>query len=186
MRITGTFIDEISHDIAHQNWGREEWRKDFAHMQAIGIDTVILILSGYRRFLTYPSAHLMARFGCYEPPVDLVKMFLELADEFNMAFYFGLYDSGQYWDTRVDKRPGKVGATDLLMRYRDVATAMAGGGEGRRRAVNGSLFQHEVSDFIRGRFGLAIAHHYSHRLLINQRLPSRKRQRALTLIPAAL
>lgn len=99
MKITGTFIDEISHDIAHQNWGREEWRKDFAHMQAIGIDTVILIRSGYRRFLTYPSAHLMGRFGCYEPPVDLVAMFLELADEFNMAVYFGLYDSGQYWDT---------------------------------------------------------------------------------------
>ncbi len=99
MKITGTFLDEISHDIPHQNWGREEWRADFAHMQAIGIDTVILIRSGYRRFLTYPSAHLIKTYGCYEPPVDLVEMFLGLADEFGMAFYFGLYDSGAYWDT---------------------------------------------------------------------------------------
>jgi hypothetical protein len=99
MRITGTFIDEISHDIPHQNWGREEWDRDFAHMRSVGIDTVILIRSGYRRFITYPSAHLMLNHGCYEPPVDLVKLFLELSDKYEMNFYFGLYDSGLYWDT---------------------------------------------------------------------------------------
>ena len=25
MKITGTFLDEISHDIPHQNWGEREW-----------------------------------------------------------------------------------------------------------------------------------------------------------------
>ncbi|TZF81837.1 DUF4434 domain-containing protein [Pedobacter sp. BS3] len=99
MKITGTFIDEISHDIPHQNWGAKEWDRDFAHMQAIGIDTVILIRSGYRRFITYPSAYLQKQFGCYEPPVDLVALFLQLADKYGMKFYFGLYDSGHYWDT---------------------------------------------------------------------------------------
>ncbi|MBO9151002.1 DUF4434 domain-containing protein [Chitinophaga sp. GCM10012297] len=99
MKITGTFLDEISHDIPHQNWGREEWDRDFGHMKAIGIDTVILIRSGYRRFITYPSAYLQKQFGCYEPPVDLVKMYLELADKHGMQFYFGLYDSGLYWDS---------------------------------------------------------------------------------------
>ncbi|WP_346318736.1 DUF4434 domain-containing protein [Chitinophaga sp. YIM B06452] len=99
MKITGTFLDEISHDIPHQNWGREEWDRDFGHMKAIGIDTVILIRSGYRRFLTYPSAYLQKQFGCYEPPVDLVKMYLELADKHGMQFWFGLYDSGVYWDS---------------------------------------------------------------------------------------
>lgn len=54
MLITGTFIDEISHDIPHQNWGPAEWEKDFQHMKAAGIDTVIVIRCGYRRFLTYP------------------------------------------------------------------------------------------------------------------------------------
>ncbi|EMR02565.1 DUF4434 domain-containing protein [Cesiribacter andamanensis] len=99
MKITGTFIDEISHDIPHQNWGREEWDRDFGYMKAIGIDTVILIRSGYRRFITYPSAYLQGVLGCYSPPVDLLEQFLELADKHALQFYFGLYDSGQYWDT---------------------------------------------------------------------------------------
>lgn len=99
MKITGTFLDEISHDIPHQNWGPEEWDRDFGYMKAIGIDTVILIRSGYRRFLTYPSIYLQKKYGCYKPQTDLVKLFLELADKYNMKFYFGLYDSGHYWDT---------------------------------------------------------------------------------------
>jgi hypothetical protein len=97
MEITGTFLDEISHDIPHQNWGREEWDRDFAAMQAMGIDLVILIRSGYRRWLTYPSQVLVEREGCYRPPLDLVDLFLELAEKYGMDFYFGLYDSGQYW-----------------------------------------------------------------------------------------
>ncbi|MGV3766365.1 MAG: DUF4434 domain-containing protein [Chitinophagaceae bacterium] len=99
MQITGTFLDEISHDIPHQNWGKEEWDRDFGYMKAIGIDTVILIRSGYRRFITYPSAYLQKTYGCYEPPVDLVQLFLELAEKHGMKFWFGLYDSGHYWDT---------------------------------------------------------------------------------------
>lgn len=96
--ITATFLDEISHDIPHQNWGKREWALDFAHMKAMGIDTVVLIRSGYRNYLTYPSPHLLAQ-GCFEPPVDLVALFLDLAAENNMQFYFGTYDSGLYWDT---------------------------------------------------------------------------------------
>ncbi len=98
MRITGTFIDEISHDIPHQNWGPSEWARDFQHMKAAGIDTVIVIRSGYRRFITYPSPYLLSQ-GCYAPPVDLIELFLTLADKHQMKFYFGLYDSGKYWDT---------------------------------------------------------------------------------------
>ncbi len=96
MRITGTFLDEISHDIPHQNWGREEWKKDFMAMKAIGIDTVILIRCGHKRWMTFPSPTLIAR-GGFTPPVDLVEMFLDLADELDMKFYFGTYDSGCFW-----------------------------------------------------------------------------------------
>ena len=99
MRITGTFIDEISHDIPHQNWGRIEWEQDFIHMRAMGIDTVIMIRSGYRKFITYPSAYLINNHNCYKPSVDLVELFLTLADKYEMKFYFGLYDSGVFWDT---------------------------------------------------------------------------------------
>ncbi len=96
--ITGTFLDEISHDIPHQNWGEREWDADFANMKAIGIDTVIMIRGGYRKFITYPSPHLLKK-GCYMPSVDLVDMFLRLSEKHGMRFWFGLYDSGRYWDT---------------------------------------------------------------------------------------
>lgn len=99
MILTGTFIDEISHDIPHQNWGPDEWDCDFQHMKNMGIDTVILIRSGYRDFITYPSAYLIDRQGCFTPPVDLVNLFLKLSVKYEMQFYFGLYDSGKYWDT---------------------------------------------------------------------------------------
>jgi hypothetical protein len=99
LKITGTFLDEISHDIPHQNWGEKEWDQDFAYMKAIGIDTVILIRSGYRKFITYPSKYLLQKHNCYLPSVDLVDLYLRLADKYKMKFYFGLYDSGKYWDT---------------------------------------------------------------------------------------
>ena len=37
LKITGTFLDEISHDIPHQNWSEREWEQDFRHMKSIGI-----------------------------------------------------------------------------------------------------------------------------------------------------
>lgn len=98
MKITGTFLDEISHDIPHQNWGEAEWDLDFQYMNAIGIDTVIVIRSGHKKFITYPSKYLLAK-GCYMPSVDLLDMFLRLADKYGMKFYFGLYDTGHYWAT---------------------------------------------------------------------------------------
>jgi hypothetical protein len=98
LKITGTFLDEISHDIPHQNWGEAEWDLDFQYMKAIGIDTVIMIRSGYKKFITYPSKYLLSK-GCYMPSVDLLDMFLRLAEKYGMKFYFGLYDSGHYWAT---------------------------------------------------------------------------------------
>ncbi|MEI8094794.1 MAG: DUF4434 domain-containing protein [Spirochaetales bacterium] len=98
MLLTGTFLDEISHDIPHQNWGPREWDADFGHMKAAGLDTVIVIRCGYRRALTYPSPYLL-RQGCHEPEVDLIELFLTLAEKHGLNFYFGLYDSGRAWDT---------------------------------------------------------------------------------------
>lgn len=59
LKITGTFLDEISHDIPHQNWGEREWDQDFRYMQSIGIDTVIMIRSGY------PNSLLILRRICW-------------------------------------------------------------------------------------------------------------------------
>jgi hypothetical protein len=97
MKITGTFLDEISYDIPHQNWGREEWDQDFAAMKTMGINKVILIRCGLRRWMTYSSQVLQKEQGCFVPSVDLVQMFLELAQKHGLAFFFGTYDSAQYW-----------------------------------------------------------------------------------------
>ena len=75
MKITATFIDEISHDIPHQNWGAKEWEQDFEYMKKMGIDTVVLIRAGYRKFLSYPSAFLIEHHACFTPSQDLVKLF---------------------------------------------------------------------------------------------------------------
>lgn len=98
--ITGTFLDEISHDIPHQNWGAREWDADFAYMKAIGIDTVIMIRCGHQRYMTYPSRYLLDR-GGYRPSEDLVELFLRLAERHGMKFFFGLYDPG--YDGDFDK-----------------------------------------------------------------------------------
>lgn len=97
IKITGTFLDEISHDIPHQNWGIKEWIQDFSYMKQIGINRVILIRSGYRKWLTYPSEILIKDEKAFQPYTDLVALFLELSEQFEMEFFFGLYDSGKYW-----------------------------------------------------------------------------------------
>lgn len=99
LKISGTFIDEISHDIPHQNWGEKEWENDFRLMKVVGIDTVIMIRGGYKKFITWPSAYLMKNHSCYAPSQDLLELFLTLADKHGLKFYFGLYDSGKYWET---------------------------------------------------------------------------------------
>lgn len=97
MKITGTFLDEITHDIPSANWGRDEWAKDFDAMQAVGIDTVILIRAGFRDRMVF-EADTLKRFMPMRPAyIDLLDIFLEQAERCNMDFYFGIYDSGIYW-----------------------------------------------------------------------------------------
>jgi hypothetical protein len=141
MLLTGTFLDEISHDIPHQNWGPEEWERDFRAMRAIGIDTVILIRSGHKRWLTYPSNVLIEREGCYRPPLDLVDLFLTLAEQQGMAFYFGTYDSGRYWAEGEFQKE-----IDLNRSVTDEAWARYG----KRKAFRGWYLTQEVSRRTRG------------------------------------
>ena len=97
MPIKATFLDEISWDIPHQNWGTKEWDKDFKAMKKMGINTVVLIRAGLGKWIASPFQCLLGKEDVYYPPVDLVEMFLTLADKYDMAFYFGMYDSGKYW-----------------------------------------------------------------------------------------
>ena len=141
MKITGTFLDEISHDIPHQNWGAKDWDKDFAAMKAIGIDTVILIRCGHKRVMTYPSEVLVKRENCYVPPVDLVDLYLTLAEKYDMKFFFGTYDSGKYWsngkfDEEIDLN--KAVCEEVWQRY------------GHRKAFKGWYLNQEVSRKVHG------------------------------------
>ena len=101
--IKGTFLDEISHDIPHQNWGKKEWSLDFKYMKSVGIDKVILIRCGYKNWITYPSKVLVMEQKAIVPHTDLVALFLRLSEENEMDFYFGLYDSGKYWTSGAYK-----------------------------------------------------------------------------------
>lgn len=140
-RITGTFLDEISHDIPHQNWGPVEWDKDFQAMQNIGIDTVILIRSGHKRWLTYPSEVLIQRQGCHRPAHDLVDMYLTLAEKYEMDFYFGTYDSGYYWQNGEFEKEidlNRAAIEEVWKKY------------GARKAFKGWYLTQEVSRRIKG------------------------------------
>lgn len=95
--ITGTFLDEITHDIPSQNWGPSEWAREFDTFVEAGIDTVIIIRSGYAERLACPSTSIAARRPTLPVYVDLVRLFLDLAAERDIELYFGLYDSGYYW-----------------------------------------------------------------------------------------
>jgi len=97
MPVKATFLDEISWDIPHQNWGVREWEDDFIAMKKMGIDTVVLIRAGLGWWIAAPFESILKTEQVHYPPFDLVEMFLTLADKYNMAFYFGMYDSGRYW-----------------------------------------------------------------------------------------
>jgi hypothetical protein len=97
MLIKATFLDEVSWDIPHQNWGPKEWDRDFAAMKKMGINTVVMIRAGLGKWMAAPFESILKTEDVYSPPVDMVEMFLTLADKHNMAFFFGMYDSGKYW-----------------------------------------------------------------------------------------
>lgn len=91
---TATFIDEITHDIPSQNWGREEWAREFALYARIGIADVVLIRAGYRDRCVFPAKSVPGLLPVYE---DLGRMFLDLAEEHGLTLWWGTYDSGVHW-----------------------------------------------------------------------------------------
>jgi hypothetical protein len=96
MRITGTFLDEITHDIPSQNWGPEEWAADFAVMRQIGIDTVIIIRSGYLDQAIFNSWTLREHRPMLPVRENLAQLFLDLAHQNGMKLFWGIYDPGDW------------------------------------------------------------------------------------------
>ncbi len=141
LRITGTFLDEITHDIPAQNWGRREWAADFDAMQAIGIDTVILIRAGYGERLTFDSRVIGRHRPCLPAYQDLVDLFLAEAERCGMRFFFGTYDSGTHWvngDYRKESDLNRDFCSEVIERY------------GHRPAFAGWYICHEINTFNAG------------------------------------
>ncbi len=136
--ITGTFLDEISHDIPSANWGRAEWARDFQAMADVGIDTVILIRAGYRDRCAYRSKVLEKRHGHLIVQDDLVGLFLELAERHAMTFYFGTYDSGDHW-----MRGDHQGEIDINLAFTEEFFERYG----QSRALGGWYISHEIDTF---------------------------------------
>jgi len=136
MRITATFLDEITWDIPHQNWGPAEWDRDFAAMIKMGIDTVVLIRSGLARWLAYPGRYLHEKQGCAMPELDLIDLFLTLAEKHGMRFFCGTYVSQFYLG---NGQPEKELEADL--RSAEEVWRLYGG----RKAFRGWYLSHEFS-----------------------------------------
>ncbi len=141
LSITGTFLDEITHDIPAQNWGAAEWAKDFDAMQAIGIDTVILIRAGYQQYATFPSKILREKVRSFPVYQDLVDLFLSQAERCGMIFYFGTYDSGDYWQNGNYEKEADINRAfcdEFIEKY------------GHRKAFGGWYISHEISVYNNG------------------------------------
>ena len=100
MRITGTFLDEITHDIPSQNWGPEEWAADFDVMRQIGIDTVIIIRAGYKDRAIFDSRALNKHRPMLPVREDLAQLFLDQAHVNSMKLFWGIYDPGDWAENR--------------------------------------------------------------------------------------
>jgi hypothetical protein len=104
MRITGTFLDAVVADIPSNNWGPKEWAADFDAMKAVGIDTVILIRTGWKDRLAFDSQALRKHFRLMPVYEDQLSMFLDEAQRCGMDFYFGNFDSHQWRDEGGHRR----------------------------------------------------------------------------------
>ncbi|MEI8026395.1 MAG: DUF4434 domain-containing protein [Pseudomonadota bacterium] len=145
MKVTGTFLDEITHDISSQNWSEEDWAKDFDAMKEDGIDTVILIRAGYRERATFDSKVLNRNFKMMPAYEDLVDLYLREAERTGMKFFFGTYDSGDLWNEGHYKEEVQVNkdfCSEVMEKYGD------------RRAFSGWYISHEINTFSDGMMGV--------------------------------
>ncbi len=95
--ITGTFLDEVSHNVMNFNWGEEEWDRDFAAMKSVGIDMATVIRCGTERWTMYPSAVLEKEVRAHRPPLDLMDVFMRLGEKHGIKIWVGTYHSNHDW-----------------------------------------------------------------------------------------
>ena len=142
MRMTGTFLDAVVADIPSNNWGPEEWAADFDAMKAVGIDTVILIRTGWRDRTCFDSPALRRYYDLIAPREDLLSLFLDQAQRCGMDFWFGGFDS-QQWQGDLAAAQHELDANIALA---DEVMAR----HGDHPALKGWYITHEIGSFHEG------------------------------------
>ncbi len=139
MKLTGTFLDEITHDIPSSNWGTKEWAADFKAMKSVGIDTVIIIRNGYKNRTTFDSKVIRNLCNTLMPvPYDLLELFLDLSEQNGIDLFFGTYDSGNYWmngDYQKEVDINKAFVEEAVAKY------------GHKSSFKGWYISHEVDTY---------------------------------------
>jgi hypothetical protein len=97
MQITGTFVNPVPGDIPAENWGYKEWDRELELMKKVGIDTLILLRTGWKEWLCYPSKYLQEKMDCFEPLFDHLQMYLTLCEKHEMKLFVGTYNSHHDW-----------------------------------------------------------------------------------------
>jgi uncharacterized protein DUF4434 len=141
MRITGTFLDAVVADIPSNNWGPRQWARDFDAMAAIGIDTVILIRTGWRDHTCFDSPALGQHFDLVPAYEDQLTMFLDEAERCGMDFWFGGFDSGDWRHSGTHDHE-----IEANMALADEVVARCGD----RKAFKGWYLLHEIPSFHEG------------------------------------
>ena len=141
MRITGTFLDAVVADIPSNNWGPREWAADFDAMKAVGIDTVILIRTGWRDRTCFDSPALRQHFDLLPAREDLLSLFLDEAQRCGMDFWFGGFDSVEWRREATGRREIDANialADEVITRHGD------------HPALKGWYLTHEIPAFHEG------------------------------------
>jgi len=104
--ITGTFVSCLGGDTGINNWGLEEWERDFRLCQLLGIDTVVIICCE-RESGGICLSGLDPRSASWPEDPNLLAMFFRLADKYGLKLYLGgtenldnLYKG--YWKREVE------------------------------------------------------------------------------------
>ena len=115
--ITGTFIDEITHDIPSSNWSDQDWCNDLDNMKSVGIDTLIIIRGGYNNKCIYPSKHFPHQKDQNEDFLDLI---LRESEKRDMKVFVGLYITNLTWndgDAKTEIEKNELFTDEVIERY---------------------------------------------------------------------
>ncbi len=111
MKITGSFLADSYTDIPDLNYGAAEWKREFSLMQSSGLDTLIIQRCGIEDYshgfawLRYPSRVLPTIYDTvYQTPRDDMQLLLELAEQFDMRCYVGLFRFFRFHDDSTPAR----------------------------------------------------------------------------------